>query len=311
MAAALKLVKSSNDAQPKLSTQPPLIPKPPGYKLSDYARRSPAVEIRSFLPSECRAIADDAQSNRPVDWVRVKRYARMIRDGIWHLHSTVSFAPDGRLLDGRTRMYAGAEAGLSLKTAVMYGVPPEAWDTIDTGRKRTLAQTLHGLQQSNANNLGAVLSLLWRARNGGVMVKLNAEQHELIELFGSNKGIAKSVSEAMGAAAIIRPSVSAYCHYEFNKRDKELAALYLHVIKTGDAKYDHPFFQLRERYQEFMRKQLGHVALGGKIGSRIDQSTLVLMTFIAWSMARKKQKATKRDIKVVWDPKPSDFDGLL
>jgi hypothetical protein len=73
----------------------------------------------------------------------VARYAREIAAGRWKPNGeTIKFTMDGVLLDGQHRLAAVALAGVGIETTVVWGLDPDCFDTIDSGRPRSAADML-------------------------------------------------------------------------------------------------------------------------------------------------------------------------
>ena len=94
--------------------------------------------------------------NRKVSFKYVRFLADQIRRGQWIPNGqTVVFGVSGRLLDGQHRLLAIAEAGVPVQLLVVRGVPDEAFNTVDTGRVRTVSDALGISGEVNATTLAA------------------------------------------------------------------------------------------------------------------------------------------------------------
>ncbi|MEV3855550.1 hypothetical protein AB0J38_14620 [Streptomyces sp. NPDC050095] len=101
-----------------------------------------------------------------------KRYGRMMLRGEWAaILNGILLDPDGLPLDGQTRLFAliwatdpeNLEGNITLKVPFMvwHNVPRAMFRYIDRQRRRTVANTLQGLGEKNANQLGAAVKLLY------------------------------------------------------------------------------------------------------------------------------------------------------
>jgi hypothetical protein len=98
---------------------------------------------------------------------RVAQLAEAMERGEWMLNGeTIKVADDGTLLDGQHRLQAIVDSGVEIETMVMRDLPMAAQDTIDTGRRRRLADLLAIEGRSDPHALGAALSMLHRLRTG-------------------------------------------------------------------------------------------------------------------------------------------------
>lgn len=98
-----------------------------------------------------------AGPNRHLDMRMVHEYARSMRDGRWLMTGeAIKFGEDGRLKDGQHRLNAVVQAEQPVSMLVVRGVPNDAQDVMDTGRKRTVADALSIHLIRNATATAAV-----------------------------------------------------------------------------------------------------------------------------------------------------------
>lgn len=133
--------------------------------------------------------------NRHVNAARVKTYAQQMSEGRWELTgASVQFSTDGRLLDGQHRLMAVQRVcettpAFSIPMLVVRGVSVQAFQVIDTGKVRSLADALHIEGHININRLSAaifthyqIVTDDWSAQagdNGRMMAHL--KEHPMIE----------------------------------------------------------------------------------------------------------------------------------
>lgn len=61
--------------------------------------------------------------NRPLSWVKVSRYAKLMKDGKWTTHHQgMAFDAKGRLIDGQHRLWAIIESGCTIRIRVSRNV---------------------------------------------------------------------------------------------------------------------------------------------------------------------------------------------
>jgi hypothetical protein len=100
--------------------------------------------------------------NRNINTSRVDLFARLIREGKFHLtHQGVAFYADGDLADGQTRLSAIIKAGISVLMFVTRGLPRSAIHAIDGGRPRSVHDVIHFLGVGLSKNHVAVCRVLW------------------------------------------------------------------------------------------------------------------------------------------------------
>lgn len=81
--------------------------------------------------------------NRNLSDRYVEYLTKEIEAGRWKLtHQGIAFSPNRVLLDGQHRLWAVVLSGRTVPMRVFFNVPPEAMDTIDTGRMRSNDQII-------------------------------------------------------------------------------------------------------------------------------------------------------------------------
>lgn len=128
--------------------------------------RTPKPDFRLMLvtPDLAREWLEHNSHNRPVKWRSVRQYAGAMRRGEWLLNGdSIRFDRNGVLIDGQNRLYAIIEAEMPIETLVGTGLEPETQDTMDTGAKRTLADSLVLRGATDATKLAVVTrwGFLW------------------------------------------------------------------------------------------------------------------------------------------------------
>lgn len=128
---------------------------------------APIVIPERITPEMASDLLDANRHNRNMRASRVAHLAELMRRGEWVLNGeTIKIAEDGTLLDGQHRLQAVVEAGVEIETMVMRDLPMAVQDTVDTGRKRRLADVLTIERRSDPQALAAALSMLHRLRTG-------------------------------------------------------------------------------------------------------------------------------------------------
>lgn len=103
--------------------------------------------------------------NRNLRMPRVRELSGAMQRGEWELNGeTIKLADNGTLLDGQHRLEAVVHSGVAIQSLVVRGLPMDAQDTIDTGRRRRLADVLSMEGNKDAHALAAALNVLHRYR---------------------------------------------------------------------------------------------------------------------------------------------------
>ncbi len=105
----------------------------------------PSVERMVITPEKALDWLEKTNTNnRKVSDKHVQRLARDMTEGKWVMtHCGLAFGPDGTLLDGQHRLWAIAEAGVTVEMFVWRNVGPQAMMAIDCGKSRSIADILN------------------------------------------------------------------------------------------------------------------------------------------------------------------------
>jgi hypothetical protein len=135
-------------------------------------------EIVDVTPGMAQAWLDKNISNRKPRPAVVAAYMRAMLDDSWNLTGdAIRFDQAGNLMDGQHRLMACVQADVSFKTFVLYNVPEEARDTIDTNIVRTVTDTLTMEGTRFATITPAVVRWLVQAKRGnGIARDTNSAQ---------------------------------------------------------------------------------------------------------------------------------------
>jgi hypothetical protein len=118
--------------------------------------------VELITPAIAKAMLCKNARNRPITKSLVRRYAEDMRAGRWNTNGQgIIFTPEGDLLDGQHRLEAIVESGVSLEMFVVRGVPVERFETMDSGRARTVGDVLGAQDYPNSSQLAAIARLSW------------------------------------------------------------------------------------------------------------------------------------------------------
>ncbi|CAL9426761.1 hypothetical protein [Streptomyces sp. enrichment culture] len=99
--------------------------------------------IITVTPEKAVSFLSRASVNRRLDKGQVKSLAEAIIRGEWRLtHQGIAFDSTGALLDGQHRLHAIIEANTPVDMLVFEGLSKEAFPVLDTGKRRSAADTL-------------------------------------------------------------------------------------------------------------------------------------------------------------------------
>lgn len=233
--------------------------------------------------------------NRPLSYPNANEYVGRMERGEWKLNGqTIVFSNDGILRDGQHRLYAVTLYGKPVKFDVKFGIEPEAFTTIDDGKKRSLADIINisGIEcnesiVSGASKLVVAMQLSWRANNIGTsrkkpsnlqMLNWVKENRPIIDF--SNK--AKVWSRESGK--IISATEFAAFGFVFGERNHEKSVEFMSKLASGlDIGKDSVVYKLRTRL----------IADKGNVMNRMKSSYRRAIIIKAWNFFIKGQNVQR------------------
>ncbi|ALN78561.1 hypothetical protein [Lysobacter antibioticus] len=194
-------------------------------------------------------------TNRPVRKKAVTQYVNDLKNGRWQQNGeTVKFGRSGRLLDGQHRIAAIAAAGVAQPMLIVTGVADGAFDTIDTGRRRTSTDVLiiEGIGVFEARIAAAALPMIMNYRSGLLPhSSMRYPNHELLDCWASLPQVRASsqfVTKLPHRMVPISQSKTLFLHWAFARHDVAAADQFIEGLFVGD-RLDRTgaVFHLRER----------------------------------------------------------------
>lgn len=165
------------------------------------------ISIEMITPDMAQAWLERGGSNRKPSERAILKLVHAIQTGEWDLTGeTIKLDKDGRVRDGQHRLNAIIRSGMSIPCIVVRGVKESAFDKIDTGKSRSMADVLsiHGHENAKA---------LATASRGLLLI----ESYGRYNVGGARLGYLPSASNAQGLAYIeAHPEV----HHALHLADK-------------------------------------------------------------------------------------------
>lgn len=193
--------------------------------------------------------------NRRLHPPHVARLARDITAGDWRPHSVIHIAetPDGEvLIDGQHRMAAVVAAGMPAEFVVMRGLTLEDQQVIDTGRNRSLSDTLTLHGETNTSVLASAISWLWRRQRRAYLGNPAPTIAEGLKNLRDNPALRQSITPTRAACRTLRiPAGLGTClHYEMARLDSESADDFWRKVGSAIGLHErHPIYLLRSRLE--------------------------------------------------------------
>lgn len=195
--------------------------------------------VERITPKAARDLLAHNGHNRNLRMPRVKELSGAMRRGEWELNGeTIKVARDETLLDGQHRLQAIVDSGVTISTVVVRGLPTIAQDTVDTGRRRRLADTLTLAKHPDANALAATLNVLHRHRHEqriDFSRRTAPTPQQALALLDANPAIHQSVRVARRVTKKIGGPVGVFgaLHFEFRLVDADSAGTFFECLENG------------------------------------------------------------------------------
>lgn len=195
--------------------------------------------------------------NRNVSQTVVNRYALTMEQHQWRADNgeTIKIGKDNNVIDGQHRLWAVAQAEMSVRMLVAFNVADDSFDTIDQGKRRCGADMMSIKGVTNASVVAAALALVSKYEMSDISACGQPPTNtEMLELYKRHPGISDSasffVSRCNGSwkRRMIPPSVIVFFHYILSLGAREQTEIFLISLVSGEnLKRRSPVYLLHDR----------------------------------------------------------------
>lgn len=191
------------------------------------------------------------EGNRPLRPPVVQLYATDMAAGKWQMNGeTIKLAVSGRVLDGQHRLQAIVKTGVSVQMLVVFDLPEDSFQTIDTGMRRSMA---HILGFSGVQNCGVLASIgRWIAilGHGSEYTRNNVSSQTVLDMIQQHPLSHHYATKFTNSAikALLPSACGAVMTLAAEKYGQDVIDLFLSNFASGEGlKSGDPVFELRER----------------------------------------------------------------
>jgi len=152
------------------------------------------TERITITPEMAKNVLETAnKNNRTISQNEVNMLALEMKMGRFKDNGdTIKFDTNDNLIDGQHRLMAIVKSGIPLIDAiVVYGIDPDAVDTIDSGRKRSVSDKAKFRGMSMSRNLASVVRSRVQYLMGDLSVYRIVSDLELLDLFEKKEELFK------------------------------------------------------------------------------------------------------------------------
>lgn len=227
------------------------------------------MQVETITPTQAREWLEKNHHNRPLHRVTVDKYVEAMRNGQWVPNGeTIKFSKENRLLDGQHRLAACVESGVTIKSFVVRELPESVFDTIDTGKNKSIGDLLALSGEVNQSHLGVALRLQYINDELGSIAEFATKvarlvtNRDLMQTYKKHPNMVDSVAFIVGIrgiSQIITIPNAAYCHYQFSLLDPKYHAdtFFSRLIeKTDVPQKGEPIYELKSRLDRLSRNSM-------------------------------------------------------
>jgi len=195
------------------------------------------TQIETITPQKAQRWLQRTAPNRPLSVHYAKSLARAIQAGEWTINGeTIKFDHTGQLIDGQHRLTAAVIADASVKSFVTRGLSDGTFDTIDTGRKRSVGDVFAKHNEANYRTLAGAVSWLWR-HEGGYIAKGSCEapRHpQALMVLRENPELRESEVYGLRVRALLAAPMATCLHYLCAQLNRDQADFFFEHLATGE-----------------------------------------------------------------------------
>jgi len=200
--------------------------------------------------------------NRKLSNPKMKEYANSMKAGKWVLNGEgILFDANGKLIDGQHRLSAVVLSGITIPMLIIRGIDdPRAFETIDTGKKRSVSDVvgMEGIKHAALTSAVAKRLVAWNKCENKSAFNLNSElflriaDYEILDYIKTNNHkIQPFIADMSGSLPFKRcgaPSALMTALIICNEVDEVTTMLFIDGLKTGaNLAGNSPIHILRER----------------------------------------------------------------
>jgi hypothetical protein len=239
------------------------------------------VKVIQLTPDLAHELLAKNTINRPLRKHHIAHLAREMKAGRWKYNGDpIRVSVNGDVLDGQHRMHAVVASGLTIKTVLVEGLEADAYDTIDSGLKRSRADVLSASGEVCCKTLSAALIFVDRYFTGRMSGGLAPANSEMVGLLNKYPEVRDAVRFVGMKRHLVPGAMLAGLYYLFSHVDDDDAKRFVNdVVKGAGLKEHDPVYLLRER---LMKNALSK--------AKLRQVDIAALSIKAWNHRRAGSK---------------------
>jgi hypothetical protein len=207
------------------------------------------AKLITITPKLAEAFLENNGTNRPLKSRHITGLARAMKEGDWKINGdTIRMSKSGTIIDGQHRLHAVVRSQITIQSWIIVGLDNDVFDTIDIGKKRTVADTLSCRGEKNTTTLASSLRLLNEYYCGTVETNALCSTTDIEKVLEENPDMRESIFQSKGLKELATPAVICTCNYLFRKTSRQLAEIFFLQLSQGTGlEKGYPVHTLRER----------------------------------------------------------------
>ena len=245
--------------------------------------------ITMLTPKKAQSLLDTQVSQqRKLSNSYVSRYVDAVERDLWRFDATpIKVDWFGNLLDGQHRCHTVVKTGKSQKVLMVYGLDPEVFKVLDSGKRRNLGDAFRIQGEAYYNTLASAIGLLALHKGNGLGAGHTGfrmpQTEDAIDLLEKHPGMRVSLKKIYLARSVLQESVSCFLHYLFSKKDAAKADEFFEKLASGEGfKKKDPIRLLRDRLLFNKTETI-----------KMERMYKIAITIKAWNVFRKNGILTK------------------
>lgn len=217
------------------------------------APRSLDYETVTITPDMASALLDKHANdkNRTLRQRKIEKYAADMRAKQWDLNGeTIIVGSDKTILDGHHRLWACVMAETAFVTALVRGVDPEKFKSIDTGAARSPADVIHiAGTKKYQRQIATACQLILRYNAGKVMHNKTISGREISDYFDNHPDVETWIElTCKGPVKAFAPYMGAVLYLAANRHRSKCVEFAEDFVTGAGLQKGSPILALRNRF---------------------------------------------------------------
>lgn len=220
-----------------------------------YISDSIKTEVVTVTPERAQQLLEQNKNNRRVSAKNLEKVEAIMSRGEWRLNGeAIKVSTSGRVLDGQHRLLASVNTGTTFQTLIVYGLPDETQETMDSGKSRTLADILSLRGYKSTHSLAAIVTAIIRSEIYGIKSAVSSgtaarpvTNHQAVRRLETEPTLADIYNHVYGATKVgLQGKIAGMLYYRFSEIDSEDADFFFDRLASGAGlERNHPILSLR------------------------------------------------------------------